>query len=519
MFIPSTFSNFAQMKIYTSLEMKELEAYTMENEPIQSIDLMERAAKAIFDEIIQIKGVTSPVKVFAGSHNNGGDALAVSRLLSQQGYNVEVFLFNPYGHLTPECETNRNRLIQSCPEVVFHEIDKKFDIPNFTSNDLVIDGLFGIGLKEPVTSSFALLIKFINQSPATIVSIDIPSGLMCEDNSLTFSSQIIHANYTLSVQAVKPAFLMADCQKYVGTCKILDIGMESENTPDFNKLYALDTIQNMAPLLKKRDPFGNKGTFGHGLLIAGSYGMAGAAIIAAKSAIKAGLGKLTVHTPLANNTIMQIAVPEAVISHDNDKSIFSTTIRTENFDAVAIGPGIGTAQETSAALMEVISHTNRPLIIDADGLNILSAHKGWLQQIPKDTILTPHPKEFEWLFGPSSNCFEMLNQAREEAIHLQVYIILKGHYSAICTPSGHIFFNTSGNSGLATAGTGDSLTGILLSLLAQGYTAEAACRLGCFIHGLAGDIAADELTEEGLTASDLALKIPSAIKKLKDPQF
>ena len=507
------------MKIYTALEMKELEAYAMEHEPIQSIDLMERAAKAIFDEIVQIKNTSSPVKVFAGSHNNGGDALAVSRLLSQADYNVEVFLFNPYGQLTPECETNKNRLVQSCPDVIFHEISRKFDLPNLTDKDLVIDGLFGIGIKDPLSGSFALLVKFINNSPATVVSIDIPSGLMCEDNTLAFSSQIIKADYTLSIQGVKPAFLMADCQPYIGKCKILDIGMEYEQAPEFDSHYTLDNEEEMCKLLKPRDPFGNKGTFGHGLLISGSYGMAGASIISAKAAMKSGLGKLTIHTPYANNTILQASVPEAIIHHDNDKFFFTDAERTENFKALAIGPGIGTKQETATAFIEQVTHTACPIVIDADGLNILAAHKGWLQQISKDTILTPHPVEFERLFGTSMNCFDMLNLAREEASHLQVYIVLKGHYTAICCPGGHVFFNTTGNSGLATAGTGDALTGILLSLLAQGYTPEEACRLGCYLHGLAGDLSAQELTEEGMTVMDLIKQIPYAIKQLKDAIF
>lgn len=507
------------MKIYTATEMKQLVTYAIENEPIKSIDLIERASKALYDEIIEICDNSHPIKVFAGPHNNGSDALAVSRMLEKSGYNVEVFLFNTTGILSQECEENRNKLISSCPKISFHEISSKFDLPNLTKNDLIIDGLFGIGLNQPLSNSFALLVKFINNSPATIVSIDIPSGLMCEDNTLTFSSQIIRANYTLSLQSVKLAFLMTDCQEYIGECKILDIGIESEKVPDKKTEYFLDEDAEMRQLLKKRNPFGNKGTFGHGLLIASSYGMAGAAVIAARSALSSGIGKLTIHTPSANNTIIQAIVPEAVVHHDEDKYRFTSPEHTENYTAMAIGPGLGCKQETATAFIEQISHCIIPLIIDADGLNILAEHKGWLQQIPKDTILTPHPKEFIRLFGHCKTDFDMLSQAKEQAIHQQIYIILKNHYTAICCPNGSIFYNTTGNSGMATAGTGDALVGILLSLLSQGYLPEDACRLGCYLHGLAGDLAAEELSEEGMTAMDLVHHLPYAIKQLKNSQL
>ena len=509
------FSKFAVMNIYTASEMKRLEALAMDYGGLRPMDLMERAANELFNEIRCIKDVNTPVKVFAGPHNNGGDALAVSRLLSKEGYDVEVFLFNTSGHMSEECATQRDLLITTCTEVAFHEIQAKFDLPPLSQNDLVIDGLFGIGLNAPLPGGYALLVKYINASQATIVSIDIPSGMMCEDNTATFHSQIIRADYTLSLQGVKPAFLMRDCQPYLGKCKILDIGIESLGVPRLATLYTLSTPQQVKPLLKYRDPFGNKGTFGHGLLIAGSYGMAGAAVIAAQAAMKSGMGKLTVHTPSVNNTILQTSVPQAIIHNDEDSMAFTSPEVSADYQAVAIGPGLGTQAQTATAMMNQMSHSTTPLVIDADALNILEEPKGWLQQIPKNSILTPHPKEFERLFGATENDFQQLNKAREEARSLQIYLILKNHFTAICCPNGHIHFNTTGNSGMATAGTGDALTGILLSLLAQGYDPESACRLGCYLHGSAGDLAADKLTEEGMTVMDLVNEIPYAIKELK----
>ena len=505
------------MKIYTASEIKGIETAVMTQFGIASIDLMEKAAQALFEEIKEIASPTSPVKVFAGSHNNGGDALAVSRLLSQAGYDVEIFLFNTNGHLSPECQTNRDRLIENCPDAVLHEIHQKLDLPNLTENDVVIDGLFGIGLTAPITNSYALLVKYINASPSTVISIDIPSGMFCEDNTETSRQPIIHADYTLSFHAIKPAFLLADCQQYIGKCKILDIGIpfgKIANLPA--PAYTLNDDEEAADLLKPRDSFGHKGTFGHGLLIAGSYGMAGAAIISATAAMKSGLGKLTIHTAAANNTILQTSVPPAIIHTDKDNFSFTSSEDTEEYDAVAIGPGLGKSRATSMAFIEQITHTGKPLVIDADGLNILAEHKGRLGQLPKHSILTPHPKEFTRLFGDCQSDFHMLCRAKEEAVNLQVYIILKNHYTAICTPEGQISFNTTGNSGMATAGTGDALTGIILSLLAQGYTPGDACRLSVFLHGLAGDLAAEKLTEEGMTVMDLVENIPFAIKKLKN---
>ena len=508
------------MKIYTASEIKSIEAEVMTQYGIASIDLMEKAALVLFEEIKTIADISSPIKVFAGSHNNGGDALAVSRMLSQAGYDVEIFLLNTNNRLSPECQINRDRLVETCPNAILHEIQQKLDLPNLTSNDVVIDGMFGIGLTSPVTSSYALLIKFINNSHATVISLDIPSGMFCEDNTETSKHQIIHADYTLSIHAIKPAFLLPDCQQYIGKCKILDIGLPTSPSVSLpSPTYTLNEEEDMAALLKPRDSFGNKGTFGHGLLIAGSYGMAGAAIISASAAMKSGLGKLTIHTPAANNSILQTSVPQAVIHNDKDNYSFTSFEDTEEYNALAIGPGLGKNRETSIAFFEQITHTTLPLVIDADGLNILAEHKGRLQQLPKESILTPHPKEFTRLFGVCDSDFSMLNKAREEAVNLQVYIILKNHYTAICSPDGQISFNTNGNSGMATAGTGDALTGIILSLLAQGYTPGNACKLGVFLHGLAGDIAAEKLSEEGMTVMDLVENIPYAIKKLKKIKY
>ena len=505
------------MKVLTATQSRQLDAYTIKAEGIESIDLMERAAQALTAEIRRLWSGLLNFYVFAGSGNNGGDALAVARLLAAEGHRVEVFLFNVNGKLSKDCETNRDRLVEGAASsrVVFHEITKNFEMPELSESDIVIDGLFGSGLNKPINGGLAALVKLINRSAAKVVSIDLPSGLMCEDNSYNIPAHIIRADVTLTIQTLKPSFLMADNQEYLGEVRVVNIGLKEDEITFTENPYTLDELSEMASLLRGRSPFGNKGTFGHGLLIAGSYGMAGAAVLAARACMKSGIGKLTIHTPKVNNSILQISVPEVVLHHDEDNYFFSTPVKMEPYNAVAIGPGLGTKNCSAVAFAEQMSHTTVPLILDADALNILGGHRGWLQQIPSNAILTPHPKEFMRLFGECLTNFDQLHQAREQAIHQQIYIILKGHYTAICTPQGHTYFNSTGNSGMATAGTGDALTGILLSLLSQGYSIENACRLGVYIHGLAGDLAAEELTEEGTTVNDLIDYIPYAIKKLK----
>ena len=306
------------MKVLTATQSRQLDAYTIKAEGIESIDLMERAAQALTAEIRRLWSGLLNFYVFAGSGNNGGDALAVARLLAAEGHRVEVFLFNVNGKLSKDCETNRDRLVEGAASsrVVFHEITKNFEMPELSESDIVIDGLFGSGLNKPINGGLAALVKLINRSAAKVVSIDLPSGLMCEDNSYNIPAHIIRADVTLTIQTLKPSFLMADNQEYLGEVRVVNIGLKEDEITFTENPYTLDELSEMALLLRVRSPFGNKGTFGHGLLIAGSYGMAGAAVLAARACMKSGIGKLTIHTPKVNNSILQISVPEVVLHHD-----------------------------------------------------------------------------------------------------------------------------------------------------------------------------------------------------------
>ena len=505
------------MKIFTSAQIHELDKYTIDHEPITSINLMERAAKALTRSIEEEWSNRTPIVVFAGPGNNGGDALAVSRLLAEDGYQVSVYLFNIHNKLSADCATNKKRLEEGKRIKKFTEITLNFDPPQLTANMVVVDGLFGSGLNKPLAGGFAAMVKYINQSPAKVVSIDIPTGLMCEDNSYNIHANIIRADLTLTLQQKKLAMLLADNQQYFGRLKVLDIRLSPEYIQKTDCAYRLLEENDIRHLLSPRDDFAHKGSMGHALLIAGSYGMSGAAILATKSCLRSGVGKVTVHTPKRNYDIMQISVPEAVMQMDREELIFSEPVETELYDAVGIGPGLGTNENSAIALIAQIRRTTCPLVIDADAINILASHRAWMQQLPKGIILTPHPKEFDRLAGnTSTNCYERLAKARELAERLHAYIIVKGHYSALCLPNGHIEFNSTGNSGMATAGSGDVLTGVITALLARGYSQENACRIGMYLHGLAGDLAIKNLGKESLIASDLIEYLPKAFLRLED---
>lgn len=502
------------MKILTSSQLKELDKYTIAHEPIASIDLMERAAIALTNAIIRRWDKSFKMVVFAGPGNNGGDALAVARMLSQRGYHVEVFLFNTKGKLSEECQTNLERL-KMCGSVYFTEISTQFDPPELTESHVVIDGLFGSGLNKPLSGGFAAVVKYINASKAQVVAIDIPSGLMGEDNTYNIRQNIVHADVTLSIQLPKLSFLFPENEDVVGEWELLDIGLKQSYIDATASPFSILGEEVIRPIVKPRKRFAHKGSFGHGLLIAGSYGMAGASILSAKACLRSGIGLLTVHTPIHNHDILQISVPEAIVQTDIHERYFAQPTDLSRYKAIAIGPGLGQEEDTALAMMEQIQGSNLPIILDADAINILSTHRNWLSRLPKRCILTPHLGELERLIGKCMDTYERLTKVKELAAYLQSYIIVKGAWTTIVTPEGEYFFNPTGNPGMATGGSGDVLTGILLALVAQGYSREEACKLGVYIHGLAGDIAAEEMTETGMISSDIINALPNAWKKIR----
>lgn len=503
------------MKVFSQRQIKELENYTIENEPIAAIDLMERAAKKVAATIIKHYDNSRGIIVFAGPGNNGGDALATARLLALENYKVEVYLFNPNDHLSADCEANKQRL-DALPNISFNEVTSKFEPPQLNNDDIIIDGLFGIGLNKPLSGGFAALVQFINTAAVEVIAIDMPSGLFCNDNSDNDKRNIIRATRTITSHSPKLSQLLVDNQEYIGKLEVVDIGLSEEKSKELYSDFEIVEAEQVAAMIKSRNAFGHKGSFGHALLIAGHYGMAGAAVLAAKASLRSGLGKLTLHTPIKNNDILQTAIPEAILSHDFSETIFTTAVSSDAYNAICLGPGLGKEPDTALAVLEQLQMSKKaPLVVDADALNILGEHKSWLQELPAATILTPHPAEFRRIQSGSTDAFTLLVDAQTLAQRLNTIIILKGHYTAICTPNGKTFFNPTGNSGMATAGSGDVLSGIITSLLAQQYSPLEASLLGVYLHGLAGDLAQADLEEECLIASDIIKYLPLAFKQLK----
>ena len=503
------------MKILSCAQQKEADAYTIEHDSILSINLMEKAASLITEAICRRWNKSHRIVAFAGPGNNGGDAVAVARMLHLKNYQVQVVLFNIKGNLSEDCLTNIKRL-QECGFTNYTEVSTQFDPPKLSADDIVIDGLFGTGLNMPLSGGFAAVVQYINASPAKVVSIDIPSGMMGEDNTRNIRQNIIKANLTLTINLPKLSFLFAENEDLIGELEVLDIGINKEFSKQAESSNYIIEEKEVAEIVRPRKKFAHKGNFGHALIIAGSYGMGGAAVLSAKSCLRCGTGLLTVHTPVCNHLLLQASVPEAMAQDDMDDRFFAEVIDLDSYQALGIGPGLGQEEFTAQAIINQLKECYIPAVIDADAINALSTYRNQLNCVPKGSILTPHVKELERLVGRCSNSFERIQKAKDLASYLQIYIILKGAWSVVITPEGECHFNPTGNPGMATGGSGDVLTGILTSLLAQGYSSKEACLLGVYLHGIAGDIAAEKFGEISMNASDIINSLPEAWKQLSN---
>jgi NAD(P)H-hydrate epimerase len=502
------------IKILSVEQIREADSYTILNEPITSINLMERAATKCAEWITgKISG--QKVKVFCGMGNNGGDGLAIVRILLADFIQAEAYIVHHGTSYSEDCLHNLQRIEEQTPEIIYHILAES-DIPTIDQNDIVIDAVFGSGLSKPVTGIAATVLGHINQSNVITVSIDIPSGLFADTFTDPSKGAITEADYTLTFQAPKLAFFFAQNDRYTGEWTPLDIGIHPSFIDQVSTKNYFLTRDDVSPILRPRSRFSHKGIYGHALLIAGGKGKTGAAILSAKAAIRSGLGLLTVHLPEDAVIPLQTTVPEAMISFDPSKEVFTHIPDLAPYNAIGIGPGIGQRPETAAALKLFIQDVKVPVVFDADALNILGENHTWLSFLPPGSILTPHPKEFERLVGKSADEFERLKMQKEFSSKYNCYVVVKGAFSSISTPDGNVFFNPTGNPGMATGGTGDTLTGIILSLLAQHYSPFESVLLGVYLHGLAGDIAAKELGYQSLIASDIIECLSKAFKELGD---
>ena len=456
------------MKILTPAQIRALDAYTIENEPIKSIDLMERASNAFVKWFVQQFPNTkkTSVRIFCGTGNNGGDGLAIARILNQKFYDVTVFICQISPKESKDFQTNLKRIPRrrGLPIVYIKEGDS---CPVFKPDSILIDAIFGFGLNRPIEDAWANLIEQINALPNPKVAIDIPSGLFAEKHT---QSVAIKADYTLSFELPKRAFFFPENQDKVGACFIQPIGLNQQFIQNATADNYLITSILAQSLLKIRNKFDHKGTFGHALLLIGSLGKMGAAVLATKACLRSGVGLVTTHIPKCGYQILQISCPEAMTSLDDNESYLSSFPDFSPYKSIGIGCGIDTQEKTQKLLLEVLKNAQRPMVLDADALNIIGKNPTYFEHIPPNSILTPHPKEFERLFGKNNDDFERNDLQKRKAKALNCVILLKGANTCIATPDGECYFNATGNPGMATGGSGDVLTGILTGLLAQGYT-------------------------------------------------
>lgn len=522
------------MKIFSVSQIRSWDSYTISHEPVTSIALMERAAVACFNWLTQHFNKTTSFKIFCGKGNNGGDGIAIARLLSVKKYKVSVYVIGEKKSGSPDFEINLKRLQKTSSEI-FLVNDKKY-FPVLAKEDVVVDALFGTGLNKKPQGLFASLIEDINGYKTKVISIDVPSGLQSDCSrsdglSLTRSGQAktklsdgdrqtsdgnrqtIKASYTLTFQNQKLAYLIPENEKYFGKVVLLDIGLSKEFEENEPAQFELADKNLISQIYQPRKAFANKGDYGYACLLAGSYGMMGAAVLSSKACLRSGVGKLTCYICKEGYDIMQVSVPEAMCKVFGDKFIQEPK-EFSAFNVIGIGPGIGQHISHKKLLKDLFTNFKKPLVIDADALNVLSKNKILYKLIPANSIITPHPKEFERLFGSLTSGFERIQLALAKAKELNIFIVLKGHNTFIAAPNGKGYFNSTGNSGMATAGAGDVLTGIITGLLAQKYSSLDACILGVYLHGLAGDIAANLLSKEALIAGDIVDHLGDAFKEL-----
>ena len=506
--------NIGTMKIFTTRQIAEIDKYTIEKEPISDVDLMERASLQIVNWIIYNVSNEVPLVVFAGPGNNGGDALAIARMMANHDYSVNLYLIDFGKILTGSPAINWQRLVEQ-GKVGLFTIYREEDIPVFKGNELIIEGIFGSGLTRKTEGIAKKIISHLNNSRCKIISIDIPSGLFGEDNSGNDLSKVIRATHTFTFQFPKLSFFFPEHEHILGDWKVLPIGLHPEAISQFQTPYCFLTEDFISEKIKKRGKFTHKGTYGHALLIAGSYGKMGAAVLAARAGLRAGCGLLTCHVPHQGYKIIQTAVPEAMCSIDPSDLMFTEFPKLENFSAVGVGPGLDKKTNTRRAMKELLLASPSKIVIDADALNILSENKEWFDLLPANAILTPHPKEFERMIGETGDSYTQLRLQMAFSEKYKAIVILKGAHTRISFPDGRVYFNTTGNPGMATAGCGDVLTGIILGLLAQDFTAEDAALTGVYLHGLAGDIAVNETGEYSLIAGDIIHSLGKAFLKLE----
>lgn len=496
------------MKIFPVAEVRALDAYTIAHEPIASADLMERAGENCCRWLLARMPADKPYAVFCGMGNNGGDGLVIARLLAQKRRKVRVFVLKTREKGSADFEIMLQRL-QKNPKIEISELRAGTADFETDPQTIIVDALFGSGLSKALEGEAALLADKLNSAPAFAkIAIDIPSGLFGEENPR--GATVFRASHTLSLQFPKLSFLFAENAGYVGDWTVVPIGIHPDAIAGTFSSWALTEAADVKLMLCPRMRFSHKGDYGHALLIAGSRGKCGAAILSAEACLRSGAGLLSCRLPACGMNPLLTALPEAMTETDAEEDIVTSFPPLQPYNAIGAGPGLGKDERTAGMLKLLIQEARVPLVLDADALNILGDNKTWLAFLPPDTILTPHPKEFDRMAGSSANAFERWQKQVDFSKRFGVYVLLKGAFTCISTPDGRSFFNSSGCPGMATAGSGDVLTGIILGLLSRGYAPGQAALISAYIHGLAGEVAEKRYSAEGMTAGDIIRSLGKA---------
>jgi hydroxyethylthiazole kinase-like uncharacterized protein yjeF len=504
------------MKVLSAQQTREADTYTIQNEPVSSVDLMERASRLCSDWLLKKFDPEYSFIVVCGNGNNGGDGLCVARQLIHAGRNTEVKIVHPAKSDSNDFLFHLDQLRHT--GCAIDEFTATFSLRNnFASQKIVIvDAIFGSGLTREPSGVAAEAIAAINVSAFVKVAIDIPSGLFCDDNSGNSGEHIVRADYTLTFQFPKLSFFFSENAAYVGEFHVLNIGLHPHFLADVQTPFHYITHAGVKQIVSERSKFAHKGTYGHALLVAGSEGKTGAAVLCSRAALRAGAGLVTAFVPLVSRDVMQEAVPEVMTITSEEQKFIGGHIPAQKYNAIGVGPGLGTAKETENSLKTLIGEQVAQMVWDADALNILSENKTWLSFLPQQTILTPHPGEFDRLTEKHTTGFARMVTQRDFAARYGVIVVLKGAHTSIALPDGTVYFNSTGNPGMATAGSGDVLTGIITSLLAQGYSPVHAAVGGVYLHGLAGDIASSVRGMESMIAGDIIENLGGAFRMLND---
>ncbi len=501
------------MKILNKEQIYEADKQTVTKQGITSYQLMERAGGLVFQWLHhRLKGCGAPIKIFCGIGNNGGDGLVIARELLEQGYTVTIYVVNYSDHRSEDflkAEKALNEQAETTPAV----LKTQKDFPSIEATDFIIDAVFGIGYNRPAPGWVQKLLKQINDSGAYILSIDVPSGLYL-DQVPAKDEAVIKPKVLLSFQVPKMVFFFPQTGKYIKDWEILDIGLDKEYLKEVETNTHLIDTPEAVKLYKPRERFTHKGTFGHSLIIGGSYGKMGAALLSAKACLKSGSGLVSAYVPKFAMPIMQTALPEVMVLTDrHDGRYFEEIVFDLDPDVIGIGMGLGTEKITVDALYLFLKNNKKSLVIDADALNIIAKNKKFLELLPAKTILTPHPKELQRLIGAWKDDFEKMQKVTVFAKKHDLIIVVKGA-NTMTVYDGQIYVNNTGNPGMATGGTGDVLTGVITALIAQSYDSVNAAILGVYLHGRAGDLAAEKVGYEALISEDVVNYLGAAFMEI-----